>query len=398
MAPVHLSILGDSPARVPVVDDPFWIGRDPGCDLCLWDLRVSRKHARVSRNDGAYLIASEGRHGVYVNGLRVEEAPLRNGDEVALTPPGETPPIRLRFENAIEGVSVPTDASISSVWVEAQRGRERKPGIVERFEVLGPLTDDGPMSARLARERATGRAVVLSVYPPVRVGAQADAWLRLLTALAGAAHPAMARVIDGGLEAVEEGAMRWMATVVARGRRASLRIPEGPQAPVTVVRRLRALAAGLHLLHSRGVVHGGVLPGHVLLRPDGTAVLVGYGRSFLRRDGGFEVPGLAPDPLYVAPEARERNGHLPSPSADLFGLAAVGWGLLAGRSPFHSIDDRAAPPVGTFATAGIDAPAVLEDVLVRAMSAEPADRPTAEDLGHALAFAEASLSAVKGDA
>ena len=55
-------------------------------------------------------------------------------------------------------------------------------------------------------------------------------------------------------------------------------------------RSLVALSGGLHLLHTRGVVHANVSPSHVLLRTDGSAVLVGYGRAFLRRDGVF--PGV----------------------------------------------------------------------------------------------------------
>src|SRR5262249_54060920 len=152
----------------------------------------------------------------------------------------ESQPIRLRFENEVRRGDLPADGSISTIWVEQEKRREGQPHVVERFEVLGQLTDEGPLSARLARERATGRAVVLSVYPTVPIGPTSDGWLRLLTAIAGAQHPALARVVDGGFEPVAEGAMRWIATVVARGRKASLRIPEGPQSPITVVRRLRS--------------------------------------------------------------------------------------------------------------------------------------------------------------
>jgi hypothetical protein len=46
----------------------------------------------------------------------------------------------------------------------------------------------------------------------------------------------------------------------------------------------------------------------------------------------------------------------------------------------------------TLAEAGIVVPAPLEDGLARALSENPSERPTAEDLGQVLAFAEASLS------
>lgn len=386
--PVSLALLGDDAARVPVVDDPFSIGRDPGCDLCLWDLRISRRHARVVRRGGGFVVASEGRHGVYVNGEKVPQAPLHDGDEVALTPPGEPSPVTLRFDNPLQGVDLGPTTSLTRAWFEREKDRDGPPLVVARYEVLGPLGGAvGALAPRVARERGTGHEVVLSVFPPVPVGASADAWLRFVTAVAGASHPALARVVDGGVDAVEEGAMRWLASTHVRGRASSARIPEGAMPPLTVVRRLRGLAGGLHLLHSRGVVHANVSPSHVLLRTDGTAVLVGYGRAFLRRDGVF--PGASPvvDPAFAAPELRAGDpGRMPTPAADVWGLCALGLAMLTGRPPAAD----GAPP--SLRGEGIPVPAAFDDLLGRALDPSPAARPSAEDLGQGLAFAEAALS------
>jgi len=390
MSPVALVLQTGDVTRVPIVDDPFRIGRDPACDLCLWDLRVSRRHARVVRLDGGFELASEGRHGIYVNGTKVPRARLRDGDEIALTPPSEPDPIVLRFDNALQGTVLGPGASLTRAWFEREKDRAGPPLVVARYEVLGPLGGaTGASAPRLARHRTTGQDVVLSVFPPVPVGAAADAWLRFVTAVAGAAHPALAHVVDGGVDLVEEGAMRWLVSSMVRGRPAAERIPEGAQAPVTAVRRLRALSGGLHLLHSRGVVHANVTPSHVLLRTDGSAVLVGYGRAFLRRDGVF--PGASPvlDPAYVAPELRDGGGsRLPTPASDVWGLAAVGHGLMTGRPP--DIGGR------RLRDAGVALPPALDDLLARALDPESAVRPSAEDLGQGLAFAEASLTTSPG--
>lgn len=390
--PVALVLPSGTTVRVPVVEDPFRIGRDPVCDLCLWDLRVSRRHARIVRRGGGFEIAAEGRHGVYLRGERVEHALLRHDDEFLLTPPGEPDPVRIRFENRLEGTSISPATSLTKAWFFRERDRDGPPTVVERYETLGAVPGtEGPMAPRLARPRAGpvegALEVVLSVFPPVPVGDPADAWLRFVTAAAGAAHPALARVVDGGVDAVEEGAMRWLASTLVRGRPASQRFPEGPQAPLTVVRRLRALAGALHLLHTRGVVHANVTPSHVLLRTDGTAVLVGYGRSFLRRDGAF--PGASPftEPEFLAPELRDGNGsRLPTPASDVFGLVAVGHALFTGRAP-------TARRIASLTDAGVALPPALEHMLARALHEEPAARPSAEDVGQALAFAEATLSA-----
>ena len=51
----------------------------------LDDATVSRRHALVLERDGAAVIADDrSRNGLFVNGRRVREAPLRNGDEIQL--------------------------------------------------------------------------------------------------------------------------------------------------------------------------------------------------------------------------------------------------------------------------------------------------------------------------
>ena len=51
------------------------IGRGPGNDVVLTDLRVSRRHAELRIADGGYEIVDVGsRGGTYVNGQRVERA------------------------------------------------------------------------------------------------------------------------------------------------------------------------------------------------------------------------------------------------------------------------------------------------------------------------------------
>ncbi len=61
------------------------IGRRAAADIVLDDTTVSRRHALVLDRDGTAVIADDrSRNGVYVNGRRVSEAPLRDGDEVQI--------------------------------------------------------------------------------------------------------------------------------------------------------------------------------------------------------------------------------------------------------------------------------------------------------------------------
>jgi phosphoserine phosphatase RsbU/P len=69
--------------RVAVDPLPFTIGRQPGNHLILRDNRVSRSHARIVVENGAYVLEdASSRHGTFVNGKRVTRRVLDNTDRV----------------------------------------------------------------------------------------------------------------------------------------------------------------------------------------------------------------------------------------------------------------------------------------------------------------------------
>jgi hypothetical protein len=61
------------------------LGRSRDCDIVMSDPNVSRRHAEVRREDGGWSIVDLGStNGIKVNGQRVEQATLRDGDRVTL--------------------------------------------------------------------------------------------------------------------------------------------------------------------------------------------------------------------------------------------------------------------------------------------------------------------------
>lgn len=67
-----------------VLDDEITsIGRHPNNAIFLDDVTVSRKHAEFVRHRGDFVVRDLGSmNGTYVNGERVDSAPLKNGDEI----------------------------------------------------------------------------------------------------------------------------------------------------------------------------------------------------------------------------------------------------------------------------------------------------------------------------
>ncbi|MDZ7676388.1 MAG: FHA domain-containing protein [Acidimicrobiales bacterium] len=60
-------------------------GRHPESDIFLDDVTVSRRHVEISRSGSDYTVRDSGSlNGTYVNRNRVEEAPLRDGDELQI--------------------------------------------------------------------------------------------------------------------------------------------------------------------------------------------------------------------------------------------------------------------------------------------------------------------------
>lgn len=60
-------------------------GRHPESDIFLDDVTVSRRHAEFRKADDGFVVRDVGSlNGTYVNRERIDEAPLRGGDEVQI--------------------------------------------------------------------------------------------------------------------------------------------------------------------------------------------------------------------------------------------------------------------------------------------------------------------------
>jgi pSer/pThr/pTyr-binding forkhead associated (FHA) protein len=74
-----------SPARHELSADTLVIGRGSAADLRLDSDDVSRTHAQLMRVDDEYTIEDlDSRNGIFLNGLQVHAAVLRDGDQLQL--------------------------------------------------------------------------------------------------------------------------------------------------------------------------------------------------------------------------------------------------------------------------------------------------------------------------
>ena len=71
--------------EVEISRTPFTLGRQSDNDLVLLDSRISRRHAQIIQSGNSYVIEDSGsRHGIFVNGKRVDSHPLKSGDQINL--------------------------------------------------------------------------------------------------------------------------------------------------------------------------------------------------------------------------------------------------------------------------------------------------------------------------
>ena len=82
----RLVVTGGSRARELVLVDTLIVGRDPGCEISEQnDPLLSRRHAAFTADATHAAVRDLGsRNGILVNGTKVAEAQLRNGDVVQI--------------------------------------------------------------------------------------------------------------------------------------------------------------------------------------------------------------------------------------------------------------------------------------------------------------------------
>ena len=154
-----------------------------------------------------------------------------------------------------------------------------------------------------------------------------------------------------------------------------------PLAEDRVVAIGAALADAVHALHRQNAIHHDLKPDNVILREDGTAVLIDFGFAhhahfpdLLAQENRF-ASGSAP---YVSPE--QLTGSREDPRSDVFALGVVLYELATGKLPFgvpatlNAMKNRlwASPTPPRARVPAI--PAWLQEIILRCLEPDPAKR------------------------
>jgi serine/threonine protein kinase len=206
-------------------------------------------------------------------------------------------------------------------------------------------------------------------------------------AIAALRHPNILTVYDYG---EQEGTAYLVMEYVAGGTLAQL-MNGRPMAWSGAIQYVVPIARALAHAHSRKIIHCDVKPGNVLLpRPD-WPVLADFG--LFQMWGTLqsrETAGLmSGTPAYVSPE--QVTGEPVSQQSDIFSLGVIIYELITGQLPFQSVSTsrmmmkRLMEPPPSMSQYAPEVNPALEEVVMRALAREPADRfPTMDNLVDAL--------------
>lgn len=256
-------------------------------------------------------------------------------------------------------------------------GRELVPGrtVIERLgggrrtEVYR-CTDD-----------TTGMPVVVKILRPGRTEQRDVRMLaREARTLAALDHPGFPRLLDRNLEA-DPG---WIVMTQVDGPHLSdLVRTHGPIAVEQAVPLARDVADALAHLHGRGRVHLDVKPSNVAMGARPVLLDLGASRRIERaatlRAGVGTLTYLAPE--QAAPGA----AGVPAPPSDVWGLGMTLLRATTGTNPLTSRRDDPGADEDELAAACRRAahgvPEALRDLVVACLATDPAQRPTAAEVG-----------------
>ena len=215
--------------------------------------------------------------------------------------------------------------------------------LADRYRIVRKLGEGGMGLVYLAEDTELGNnKVAIKFIPPMLAGnvrAIKNLKKEAQTAMQ-LSHPNIVRLHD----LHTDGHQKFLAMEYIEGKTLEELLAEKEDDKFTLEQLMpivEQVAAGLDYAHSKKVLHRDLKPSNIMVDKDGVAKLLDFGiareikDSYTRVTGKQDTSGTLP---YMSPE--QLRGQLPTPSMDIYSLAAVLYECLCGHPPFWTGDLR----------------------------------------------------------
>ena len=265
--------------------------------------------------------------------------------------------------------------------------------VAGRYRLTSQIGGGGMGTVWLARDELLGREVAVKqvLSPPGVAAAEADQQkqraLREGRIAARLSHPHAISVYDVALESDQP----WLVMEYLPSRSLSTVLVEDGVLRVDQVAQIGAqVADALAATHAAGIVHRDVKPANILIgqggRVEGLVKITDFGISHASGDVTLTQTGqITGTPAYLAPEVAQ--GREMTAASDVFSLGATLYTCIEGSPPF-GVEDNALGMLHRVAGGQITPPrraGSLTEPLLEMLRAEPADRPTMQEVRDELA-------------
>jgi serine/threonine-protein kinase len=346
--------------------DSFLIGRNPEAHLCLPEDRFfSRNHCLLEINPPHSFLRDLGStNGTFVNGKRVREVFLNNGDQIqggetvlcvevgvgADTQPAKpgssleyqtTAPLLVMVECLNCGRREQVQASspderFTFVCEDCRIELKKNPQSVPGYETVKLIGRGGMGTVMLGREQKTGRSVAIkTLLPEFAVSDKAmKRFLREIDVASALRHPNIVEFIDRGTY----NGVVYLVTEFVEGCDAS-RLAESHGGQLPYPEAISVLAQSLDALayaHSSGYIHRDFKDQNILVSGQGQNLVAkltdfGLAKSFTHSGmSGVTMAGEMAGTLAYMPPEQLRNFRDVRPQSDIYAVGMTAYSLLSG--------------------------------------------------------------------
>ena len=395
--------------------DSFLIGRNPEAHLCLPDDRFfSRNHCLLEMNPPhSFLRDLNSTNGTFVNGQRVKDAYLKNGDRVQC---GETILVvevtTVDLEETTHDASLPkrpvlvmveclncgrreqaqasaSDEHLTFLCEDCRIELKRSPQSIPGYDTVKLLGRGGMGTVMLGREQSTGRAVAIkTLLPEFAVSDKAmRRFMREIDVAAALKHKNIVEFIDRGTH----NGVVYLVTEYVEGADAS-KLAETQGGRLSYQDGISIIAQALDALsfaHERGYIHRDFKDQNILVAgqsPNLLAKLTDFGlaKSFTHSGmSGVTMAGEMAGTLAYMPPEQLRNFRDVKPQSDIYAVGMTAYSLLTGglaldlsknssvNDTIRAIFEQAAVPLRQRAP---HIPQAVCEIIDRALAKNPAQR------------------------